>query len=170
MVASLFVGSLVEFPDQLFEGAAHVEVGNAVGMEVDFGKFQQQLEKTVGLIEFLDLLLESEMVEEGTDFGGEAVDVIQKVLGEAIGVGLELFEVVLAGVVELLAGGLLKHFVDVAGALALQLPTLFEDLGFGVVEDAVEAAEHGHGEHDLAVFGRAVGAAEQIGHVPDEVD
>src|ERR1035438_2348582 len=59
-----------------------------------------------------------QMLEERSDLGGEAVDVVEEVLGEAVGVGLELREVVLAGVVELLAGGFLEHLVDVAGALA----------------------------------------------------
>jgi hypothetical protein len=51
-----------------------------------------------------------------------------------------------------------------------ELLALFENLCFGIGEDAVEAAEHGHGEHDFAVFGRAVWAAEEVGNVPDEAD
>jgi hypothetical protein len=31
------------------------------------------------------------------------------------------------------------------------------DLGLGGGEDAIEAAEDGHGEHDFAVLGRAIG-------------
>jgi hypothetical protein len=54
--------------------------------------------------------------------------------------------------------------------LALELFLFFEDFGFGGFEDAVEATQDGHGEHDFAVFGRAVGTAEEVGNVPDETD
>ena len=160
VVAGLFVGGLVEFPDQLFEGAAHGEVGDAVGMEVDFGEFLEQLEEAVGLVELLDLLVEGKVFEERADFGGKAVDVVQEVGRQVVGFAFEPFEIVLAGVVELLAGGFLEHLVEVAGALAFELLGLFEKPGFGIGEDTVQAAEYGHGEHDLAIFGRAVGAAE----------
>ncbi|HXM42808.1 MAG TPA: hypothetical protein VN924_16265 [Bryobacteraceae bacterium] len=56
-----------------------------IGMEVDFGEFLKQLEEAVSLVEFLDLLIEGEVFEERADFRGEAVDVVQQVLGEASG-------------------------------------------------------------------------------------
>ncbi len=40
--------------------------------------------------------------------------------------------------------------------------------GFGGGEDAVEAAEDGEGEDDLAVFGLLEVAAEEVGDRPDE--
>ena len=93
---------------------------------------------------------------------------MEEVLGETVGVGQKFGEVVLAGVVELLLRGAAEHFIDDGGVLAFELFLLFEDFGFGGFENAVEAAEDGHREHDLAVFGRAVGSAEEVGNVPDE--
>ena len=93
---------------------------------------------------------------------------MEEVLGEAFGVGQEFGEVEFAGVVELLLGGSAKHFVYDGGVLAFEALLLFQNFGFGGFEDAVEAAEDGHREHDFAVLGRAVGATEEVGDVPDE--
>ena len=103
------------------------------------------------------------MQEEAAKIGG-------KPLGEAFRVGEEFGEVELAGVVELLLCGAPEHFIDERAVLAFEFLLLFEDFGFGGFEDAVEAAQDGHGEHDFAVFGRAVGTAEKVGNVPDETD
>jgi hypothetical protein len=40
---------------------------------------------------------------------------------------------------------------------------------FGGFEDAVQAAEDGHGEDDSAVFVGFIGATQEVGDVPDEV-
>ena len=93
---------------------------------------------------------------------------MEEVLGEAFGVGEEFAEVELAGVIELLLRGAAEHFIDERGVLALELFLLFENFGFGGFEDAIEAAQDGHGKHDLAVFGRAVGTAQEVRNVPDE--
>jgi hypothetical protein len=93
---------------------------------------------------------------------------VEEVLGEAFGVGQEFGEVEFTGVVELLLGGSAEHLVDDGGVLAFEALLLFEDCGFGGFGDAIEAAEDGHGEHDFAVLGRAVGATEEVGDVPDE--
>src|ERR1022692_1328163 len=97
--------------------ANFIQVGDAVGMEVDFGELLEQLEEAGGLIELLDLLVEGEVFEQRADLGRETVDVVEEVGRDVLGLPLEPFKVVLTGVVELLAGGLLEHLVDVAGAL-----------------------------------------------------
>jgi hypothetical protein len=114
-----------------------------------------------------DLVIEAEVLEDGADVGGEAADVFEEVLGDVVGCAAEFFEIEFAGVVEVLAGGFAEEGV---GGLAVPLLLGFEDLGLGGGEDAIEAAEDGHGEHDFAVLGGAVGAAERVGDIPDEVD
>ena len=52
---------------------------------------------------------------------------------------------------------------------ALALLVLGQDLGLGRREHAVEAAQHGHGQHDALVLRRAVGTAQQVGDLPDQV-
>jgi hypothetical protein len=66
----------------------------------------------------------------------------------------ELVEIELGGVVEALAGGFAEEGV---GGLVGPLLLGGEDLGLGGGEDAIEAAGDGHGEHDFAVLGRAIG-------------
>ena len=170
MVSGFFVGGFVEFANELFEAAAHFEIGDNVGVEVDFGEFLDEFEQAVGFIEFLDLLVEGEVTKEGAGFGREGLDIVKQVLGQTFGIGQEFGEIVLAGVVELLPGGAAEHFIDDGRVLALAFLVLFEDLGFGGFENAIEAAEDGHGEHDFAIFGRAVGAAKKVGNVPNETD
>jgi hypothetical protein len=139
-------------------------------VKVDLAEFLNELEKAIGFVELLDLLIEGEVFEKGADFRGEAVNVVEQILREPVGVGLEALEIVLAGVVELVFGRALQHFVRVFGGLALEPLVLFEDFGLGGIEDAIEAAEHRHGQHDFAVFGRAVRAAEKVSDIPDEAD
>ena len=92
---------------------------------------------------------------------------MRRFLGDVIGIALEPLEIELAGVVEALPGGFAEKGV---GGFASPLLLGFEDLVFGGIEDAIEAPEHGHGKHDFAVLGRAVGASEGVGDVPDQVD
>ena len=74
-------------------------------------------------------------------------------------------------VVEALAGGLVQDVVEgvVVDACPLALRMLAQALLLGRRQHAVEAAQHGHGQHDALVLRRAVGAAQQVGDVPDEV-
>jgi hypothetical protein len=153
VVPRLFVRGFIEFANEFFEGPAHFEIGDGIGVQVDFAELLDQLEEAVGFVELLDLLIETEGFEQRAHFRGEAVDIVQQILGEVVRVGFELFEIVLAGVVELLPGGALEHLVDVGGALALLFLVLFEYFGFRRFEDAIEPSEHCHGQHDLAVLG-----------------
>ncbi len=52
---------------------------------------------------------------------------------------------------------------------ALAPLVLRQDLGLGRREHAVEAAQHGHRQHDALVLRRPVRAAQQVGDLPDEV-
>ena len=162
--------SIVELADKFLETAAHLQIGDDVGVKIDFREFVDEFEETVGLVDLRNLLIEAEVVEEGTGFGRKRFDVVEEVLGEPFGVGEEFGEVEPAGVIELLLRRASKHFIDERRVLTFELFLLFEDFGFGGFEDAVEAAQDGHGEHDFAVFGRAVGTAEKVGNVPDETD
>ena len=64
------------------------------------------------------------------------------------------------------------HFFDGVGVVftfCLQFFVFGEDLFFRLFEHAIEAAQHGKRDHDAAVLGRAVWAAQEIGDVPDYV-
>ena len=101
----------------------------------------------------------------------EALDVADEVLLDVVRVALELLEVERRVVVEALAGGLVELGVErVAFELAALAPlVLGQDLGLGRREHAVEAAQHGHRQHDALVLRRAIRAAQQVGDLPDQV-
>ena len=88
-----------------------------------------------------------------------------------VGVALQLLEVERRVVVEALAGGLVERCVERLALELAPLPSLVlgQDLRLGRREDAVEAAQHRHGQHDALVLRRPVGAAQQVGDLPDQV-
>ena len=88
-----------------------------------------------------------------------------------VGVALELHEVERRVIVEALAGGIVQDPVErvVVEPAALAFLVLREDPGLGGGEHPVEAAQHGHGQHDALVLRRTVRAAQQVSDLPDEV-
>ncbi len=78
----------------------------------------------------------------------------------------------LRGVVEGLAGFLFQDAVALVHQVHLDEPGVSgEDLVLGGFEEGVEAADDGHGEDDVAVFGAVEGSPEDIvGDVPDKAD
>ena len=95
--------------------------------------------------------------------------------GDVRGVGQELGEGVVAGVVELPAGGLVEQrFPGAFGPVGVFVGG-GEDVGLGVGQHAIKATQHRHRQHDLAVLVRPVRAAQRIvgngedqaGHVGD---
>ena len=75
------------------------------------------------------------------------------------------FRVRRRGVVDLDAGDGLEDGADGLDGQGLDAG---EDLGFGGLEDAVEAAQHDERQDDAAVLGLLVVAAQQVGDRPDE--
>jgi len=167
VVAGLFVGSFVELADEFFEDQAHLVVGNSIRVQVHGGELGNDQEQAVGVLQLGDVIFEAEVLENGAHVGRVAADVFEEVGSDVVGIALEAFEVQLAGVVETLAGSFAEERI---GGLVIPLLLRFQHLLFGGLENAVQAAEDGHGEHDLAVLGRAVRAAQGVGDVPDEVD
>ena len=73
-------------------------------------------------------------------------------------------------VVEALARCLIKPGVQrLAVDAVLQALVLCEDLRLGGRQHAIEAAQHGHRQHDPLVLRRTIGAAQQVGDLPDQV-
>ena len=171
MIAGGLVGQFVEAADEVFEDQPHVGITDAVGMQVHVAELGDSEIEEVGLAQLLDFVGELEILEDAADVGGEAVDVAGEVLFDVIRVAFELLERQGGVIMETLTGGLAEEFVEglVVELAALPLLVFAEDLFLGRGEDAVEPPENGHGEHDPLVLGRSVGAAQQVGDLPDEV-
>jgi hypothetical protein len=86
-------------------------------------------------------------------------------------VALQFLEVERRVIVEALASGIVQDPVErvVVEPAALTPRTLRQDPGLGRREHAVEAAQHGHRQHDALVLRRPVRAAQQVSDLPDEV-
>ena len=72
----------------------------------------------------------------------KTLDVVRQVLRGLIGLALELLEVQLARVVEGVAGDLVQDRLRVLDLALLQSGVAFQHLGFGRLQDAVEATEN----------------------------
>ena len=59
---------------------------------------------------------------------------------------------------------------DVLDLAALQTLELASTCILGGLQDAIEPAQDGHGQHHILVLVRAVWPAQQVGHRPDETD
>ena len=79
----------------------------------------------------------------------------------------EFFQVQRGAVVEALAGCAQQELLRV-DACFLAGGQLGQHGGFGGLEHAVQAAQHGEGQDDFAVVGLLVVATQQVGHGPDE--
>ena len=190
VLAGLLVVFLVEFADELLEDVAHAEVAQsgqfaAVGVELVFGgevdagvgEFFEHVEQHVlgGHVPYLRPQLE--LIDDLLHVGAEAVEVVHEVgLQELLAIGGRVVEALQrpgAGVVEDVAAGALEvtgfqfgklHF------LALEAD-LFGDGVLRGFKQHVEAAQHDHGQDDVAVLAADVDVAQAvIGDAPDEGD
>ena len=65
-----------------------------------------------------------------------------------------------------LSASLAEFGADLSSLKAL---VVCHDLRLGGGQHAIEAAQHGHRQHDALVLWRTVGAAQQIGDLPNQV-
>ena len=172
VVARGLVGKLVEAADQVLEDEPHLLVRHPVRVQIDAAELRDDHVEDVRFAHLLDLGLELEVLDEdAAHVGGEALEVAHQVLGDVVGVALELLEVEGRAVVEALAGGLVEDAVQglAPEPAALAPLVLGQHPGLGGREHAVEAAQHGHRQHHPLVLRRAVGAAQQVRDLPDQV-
>ena len=161
------VGELGELADELLEDRAHLRVADGVGVEVDVGELLGDEVEQLGLGEPVDLGVELEALEDVAHRGREGLHVGAQVLADVVLVAHELLQVERRRVVEELAGLPQQEGLGVQPGL-LARGQLGEHGGLGGFEHAVEAAQDGERQDDLAVLGLLVVAAQQIGDGPDE--
>ena len=115
----------------------------------------------------LDLGLEFKVLEDVAHLGREALDVAEQVLRGVRGIAQQLLQVQRRLVEERQAGLALEKGCRVDAQLLLG-GQLGEHSIFGRVQHAIETAQHGEREDDLAVVGLLVIAAKEVGDGPDE--
>ena len=167
MLPGGLVADFGELADQLFKHQPHLHVADHLGVQVDLGELFCHLVEQPGLGQPLDLGVKFKMLKHVTHGGRERLHVAEQVLRNVVGVAQELFQVQRGGVVEALARLAQQEGLGV-DALLFFVGQLGQHGGLGRFEHAVEAAQHGEGQDDLAVVGLLVVAAQQVGHGPDE--
>ena len=103
VLAGRLVGQLGEAADQLLVEVAHLQVGDGVGVQVDFAELGEDLVEQVGPVEAADLGGEVELLEHVPGPGGEAGHVGKEVVGDVARVVEDLGQGQLGRVEELLA-------------------------------------------------------------------
>ena len=168
--ARVLVVGLGEALDEVLEDVAHVHRGDLVGRHVRLGLAEvadylvEQRGVRVG--QTLDLVGELHTGQDVLDVLGEAVDVVAEVVLDVFRVGLQGLERELGRVVEGEARGVAEE--PVLDGKVLVLLVGGEDGVVGGRQAVVEALDHRHGQDDQAVLVGLVGAAQGIGHAPDE--
>jgi hypothetical protein len=89
-------------------------------VQVDLGELLDDEEQAVSLRQLGDLLLELEILEDLPGLRREALDVVRQVLGDLVGVALQLLKVELTGVVELQPRSAVQDRFNVLDAAALE--------------------------------------------------
>ena len=166
MVGSDFQAAHHEIQEGLPGGKTDI-VGQSPGLfEEDLARRQGGADQPVSLI----AEGQESVKEEGQDIQGrQQRGEMLLAVAEVRGIGQELIETVLAGVVEGETGGSPELRVDVVQPTAI-LAVGFQDLGLGGVQDTVEAAEDGQGEDDVLVFTPLEGVPDQVSYTPDEAE
>ncbi len=171
VVASGLVGQFVEAADEVLEDEPHLLVRHRVRVQVYVAELGDDEVEDVRLAHALDLRFELEEIEDVADVLREALDVADEVLLDVVGVTLQPLEVERRVIVEALAGGIVQMGIEGVTFQSAPLAPLElgQNLGFRRHQHAVEAAEHGHWEHDAFVLRRSVGPAQQVGDLPDQI-
>ena len=165
VVAGGLVRGLVELADDVLERVAHVGVGDDVRMQVDGLEGRDDLAQEPRLLQGEDLLLEVEVLEH-IDIGREPVEVVGEVVRQPVGVGQQVGEGVVRGVVERSAGRLPDLDLEPDRVVVRRRQCAHRvTVGF---EDAVEAAQDREREDHVAVLVGAVGTPKLVGDRPDE--
>ena len=165
VVTGGLVRGFVELPDDVLEGVTHIGVRHLVRVQVYGPERLNDLTEETRLVQSEDLFLKVEVFEH-VDVGGEPVDEIDQVVREPIGVGQQVGERVIRGIVERPPGGL--------GDLDLEpvwIVILLGQLPHGVaigLKHAIQASQDRERKNHIAVLVGAIGAAELIGDRPDE--
>src|SRR6202023_3079524 len=108
------------------------------GVKVHLREFREDLEEQVRLVELGDLFGELEALDDVSRVGREAPDVGCEVVGQVIGVALQLPEVELRDVVKAYLRGPVQDFFRFPDSRTLEGFRLFPDGLAGIGENAVE--------------------------------
>jgi hypothetical protein len=151
-----------------------VPVVNRVGTEINSRVEENSDETTKGvrLREARNLVPELEIVEDFLHIGRETIKIGNKVITEVLRVraGLEVPQRERGDIVKPKVRGLAKRRPLVGDARLVERRLHLHHRGLGFLRDRIQAAQHGHGKDDVAVFSANVKVAQHVvRNVPNEI-
>jgi hypothetical protein len=167
VLARRLVRQFREAPDEFLEHESHLGVVDLVRVEIDLGEpLGDEVEQLV-FGQPVDLGEEIEPLENIADRGREALNVCVEILGNVVLITHELAHIERGHIGEALPRLAQDERLRVQPGLLL-LDVFGEHRSLGRLQDAVQAAQHGERQDDLAVVGLLIVTAEEIGDRPDE--
>ena len=167
MLSGGFIGKLGELADEFLEHRAHLGIADDVGVEVDVGELLGDEVEQPGFGQPVNLRVKVEALENVAHGGRERLHIRAEVFADVVLVAHQLLQVQRRRVVEELARLAQQERLGIQLGL-LALGQFGEHGGFGRFKHAIEPAQNGERQDDLAVFGLLVVAAQEIGDGPDE--
>jgi len=136
-------------------------------VQVDGGELFGDHVEQAGLGQLVDLGVKLEALKNVAHRRAEGLHVGAQVFTDVVLVAHEFFQIHGRGVVKELAGFAQQERIGVQARFLTQ--SLFcQHLGLGGLQHAVQPAQHGKGQDDLAVFGLFVVTTKKVCDRPDE--
>lgn len=157
----------------MLEQVAHLQVVDAVRVQVHIRHRPDDGEQPVAGIELFDLIGELEALEDGPRGGREAVDIGHQIGRDVLRIAQQLLEGKRTGVVERMGAfrvrGLAQQLLHgvFRHTLGGKFLVLFKHLVLGGLQYTIQTAQHHDGKHDEAILWGAVRAAQTVGDFPD---
>ena len=173
VVASLLVRLLVEAHYEMLEQVSHLQVVDAIGMQVHIRHCLDDCEEPIAGVELFDLITELELLEDARGGRRETVDVGHEVWRNVFGIVQQLSEGERASVVKRVLARWICRLSEqplhrvLRHLLCCQLLILLQHGVLGRLKDAIKPAQDDHGQHDQPVLRRAIRASESVCNFPD---
>jgi hypothetical protein len=90
VIARGLIGQFVEPADEVLEDEPHLRIKHPVGVQIHVAELRDDEIEDVGLAHLLDLAPKLEVLEDAADIGRDTINVADKMLGDVVGVALEL--------------------------------------------------------------------------------
>jgi hypothetical protein len=171
VLAGIFVGLFIEFSDEFFKDSPHRMVVHTVGVKVNRAELLYQQEEQALLVQQVDVIPETEVVDDIPHVLGKPIDVRDEVLPDVLGVVQELAEIELGNVVKGMPSGPAQLAIQVLDSLLLEVFVPGENLFLGACQYAIQSAKHREGQNHIGILASLeVVPKNLIGYRPNEID
>ena len=171
MITGLGIGLVG--PDDFFENIAHGHGAGSCRVEVHLGEGLDHLKQDALFDHEFHFFAEFQILQDLLDAGRVGGDELQEIGVQVVAVAHQLLQRDALGIVEGNAALPFDHFLQLIRRHSLDLGGCLQELFDGGVfpgQDAVKAADDGHGDDYAAILLRGVGPAGLVGDALYQVD